>query len=104
MFETKYKNTCQTKYGKLADATEDNYLAGVIEGFIYIYAECQGKSLKSLVSVKSGSTLKNIKFDKSDININASSKGCAMPNVTFNLRSAQSKADIGNYEQMKLLI
>ena len=83
--DSAYRNSVKFRTGnsKIAKITEDGYLIGVSEGLTYLYAECQGKTLKSLVSVKSGPTIKSIKFDQSVININAKKNMSQKPMVTF---------------------
>jgi len=85
--DDEYRNAVKFRTGnsKVAKVSDDGYLIGISEGLTYLYAECKGKTLKSLVSVKNGPAIKSIKFDKSVVSINAKvNKTSSMPKVTFN--------------------
>lgn len=88
-----YKNSVKYRTGnsKIARVDEEGYLIGVSEGKTYLYTECQGRTLKTLVSVKSGPAIKSIKFNlnSSTIDINAKkSPEFVVPSITINPSNA----------------
>lgn len=79
-FSVKYR----TGNSKIAKVNEEGQIIGVSEGITYLYSECQGKTLKTLISVKDKSVIKSVKFDKSVVNINVKDNTCDRIHATVN--------------------
>lgn len=100
-----YSDSVKFRVGNsnIARIDDKGRIIGVSGGGTYLYTECKGKTLKTLVSVKDTSKIKSVKLDKNvvDINVKNSAYGKVYATVSPTMPSYDSfgpwlKFKVGN--------